>query len=181
MRSATFITVRLPTTAAQFLRCPSLDRMQLRARETSAKLLSKLVANSNLGGGLGPEPLCPRHLHSRSEWQIRLGAALSRRRARGRAHPERGAVYRAYHALLMYKRMRSQDLRAFGDGARHAGNSHGRPVLVQAAWSYRHRPQTSVDSQRRQQGQPPAVITHAWKAQQRLHPNPSARSHDANG
>jgi transposase len=50
-----------------------------------------------------------------------------------------------------------------------AGNSHCRHVLVQAAWSYRHRPQTSVDLKRRQQGQPPAVITHAWKAQQRLH------------
>jgi hypothetical protein len=42
-------------------------------------------------------------------------------------------------------------------------------VLVQAAWSYRHRPQTSVALKRRQEGQPPAVITHAWKAQQRLH------------
>ncbi len=50
-----------------------------------------------------------------------------------------------------------------------AGNSHCRHVLVQAAWSYRHRPQTSVDLKRRQQGHPPAVITHAWKAQQRLH------------
>jgi len=50
-----------------------------------------------------------------------------------------------------------------------AGNSHCRHVLVQAAWSYRHRPQTSVDLKRRQQGQPPAVILHAWKAQQRLH------------
>jgi transposase len=50
-----------------------------------------------------------------------------------------------------------------------AGNSHCRHVLIQAAWSYRHRPQTSVDLKRRQEGQPPAVITHAWKAQQRLH------------
>ena len=50
-----------------------------------------------------------------------------------------------------------------------AGNSHCRHVLVQAAWSYRHRPATSVDLKRRQSGQPPAVITHAWKAQQRLH------------
>jgi transposase len=50
-----------------------------------------------------------------------------------------------------------------------AGNSHCRHVLVQAAWSYRHRPQTSVALARRQEGQPPAVITHAWKAQQRLH------------
>jgi transposase len=50
-----------------------------------------------------------------------------------------------------------------------AGNAHCRHVLVQAAWSYRHRPQTSVDLKRRQAGQSPAVITHAWKAQQRLH------------
>ena len=50
-----------------------------------------------------------------------------------------------------------------------AGNSHCRHVLVQAAWSYRHRPQTSVDLKRRQEGQPPAVIGHAWTAQQRLH------------
>jgi len=50
-----------------------------------------------------------------------------------------------------------------------AGNSHCRHVLVQAAWSYRHRPQTSVDLKRRQASQPPAVIGHAWKAQQRLH------------
>jgi transposase len=50
-----------------------------------------------------------------------------------------------------------------------AGNSHCRHVLIQAAWSYRYRPQVSVDLTRRQQGQPPAVIAHAWKAQQRLH------------
>ncbi|MGH7616707.1 MAG: IS110 family transposase [Gemmatimonadaceae bacterium] len=50
-----------------------------------------------------------------------------------------------------------------------AGNSHCRHVLVQAAWSYHHRPAVSVDLKRRQSGQPPAVITHAWKAQQRLH------------
>ena len=30
-------------------------------------------------------------------------------------------------------------------------------------------PQTSIDLKRRQEGQPPAVIGHAWKAQQRLH------------
>lgn len=50
-----------------------------------------------------------------------------------------------------------------------AGNSHCRHVLVQAAWSYHHRPAVSVDLKRRQVGQPPAVIAHAWKAQQRLH------------
>ena len=51
----------------------------------------------------------------------------------------------------------------------NAGNSHCRQVRVQAAWSYRHRPQTSVALTRRQQGQLPSVIGHAWKAQQRLH------------
>ncbi len=50
-----------------------------------------------------------------------------------------------------------------------AGNSHCRHVLVQAAWSYRHRPQTGFELKRRQQGQNPGVIVHAWKAQQRLH------------
>ena len=50
-----------------------------------------------------------------------------------------------------------------------AGNSHCRHVLVQAAWSYRHRPQVGTHLKGRQQGQPAAVITHAWKAQHRLH------------
>jgi len=50
-----------------------------------------------------------------------------------------------------------------------AGNSHCRHVLVQAAWSYHHRPALSADLKRRQTGQPPAVLAHAWKAQHRLH------------
>ena len=50
-----------------------------------------------------------------------------------------------------------------------AGNRHCRHVLVQAAWAYQHRPLLSAEIRRRQQGQPPAVVAHAWKAQQRLH------------
>lgn len=50
-----------------------------------------------------------------------------------------------------------------------AGNAHCRHMLIQAAWSYHHRPALSVDLKRRQAGQPPAVIAQAWKAQQRLH------------
>lgn len=50
-----------------------------------------------------------------------------------------------------------------------AGNSHCRHVLVQAAWSYRHRPLVGTHLRARQRGQPAAVITHAWKAQHRLH------------
>jgi transposase len=50
-----------------------------------------------------------------------------------------------------------------------AGNSHCRHVLVQAAWAYHHRPHLSDAIRKRQAGQPPAVVAHAWKAQQRLH------------
>lgn len=50
-----------------------------------------------------------------------------------------------------------------------AGNQHVRRVLVEAAWSYRHRPATGYQLRRRQQDQPQVVITHSWVAQQRLH------------
>lgn len=50
-----------------------------------------------------------------------------------------------------------------------AGNSRCRHVLVQAAWKYRHRPAVGVDLAKRQGGQPPHVIAHAWKAQHRLY------------
>ncbi|MGH7470899.1 MAG: transposase, partial [Longimicrobiales bacterium] len=44
-----------------------------------------------------------------------------------------------------------------------AGNRHCRHVLVQAAWSCRHKPRISAALKARQQGQPARVITHAWK------------------
>jgi transposase len=50
-----------------------------------------------------------------------------------------------------------------------AGNSHCRHVLIQAAWAYRHAPAVGAALRRRQQGQSAEVITHAWKAQHRLH------------
>lgn len=50
-----------------------------------------------------------------------------------------------------------------------AGNSRCRHVLVQAAWKYRHRPAIGVDLKKRQTGQPPHVVAHAWKAQHRLY------------
>jgi len=50
-----------------------------------------------------------------------------------------------------------------------AGNSRCRHVLVQGAWKYRHRPAVGVDLKRRQKGQLPEVIAHAWKAQHRLY------------
>jgi transposase len=50
-----------------------------------------------------------------------------------------------------------------------AGNSHCRHVLIQAAWSYRHRPGVSLDLKRRQENMPASIIAHSWKAQQRLY------------
>ena len=50
-----------------------------------------------------------------------------------------------------------------------AGNAHCRHALIQAAWSYRFAPKVAAHLKRRQEGRPPGVIAHAWKAQQRLH------------
>ena len=49
-----------------------------------------------------------------------------------------------------------------------AGNSRCRHILVQAAWHYRLRPAVGVQLKKRQCGQPPGVIAHAWKSQHRL-------------
>ena len=50
-----------------------------------------------------------------------------------------------------------------------AGNSHCRHVLVQAAWSYRYPPRVGARLRERQEGLPPEVVAHSWKAQHRLH------------
>jgi transposase len=50
-----------------------------------------------------------------------------------------------------------------------AGNGHARRVLIEAAWHYRHRPVLSRALRHRQDGQPRAMVQHAWRAQQRLH------------
>ena len=71
--------------------------------------------------------------------------------------------------LGLVSRERSTGARERKGSITKAGNSHCRHVLVQAAWSYRHRPQVGTHLKARQQGQPAAVVTHAWKAQHRLH------------
>lgn len=48
------------------------------------------------------------------------------------------------------------------------GNAHVRRVLVEAAWSYRHRPAVGINLRRRSEGQPPEVLAYAWAAQCRL-------------
>ena len=49
------------------------------------------------------------------------------------------------------------------------GNAHLRRILVEAAWSYRHRPSVRGELQRRQKNASEEVKEIAWKAQQRLH------------
>jgi len=81
-------------------------------------------------------------------------------------------VFGEYLALMDYKLSRRDDLDeqiekiAFSEAYRPLVCRH---VLVQAAWKYRHRPAVGVDLKKRQGGQPPQVIAHAWKAQHRLY------------
>ncbi len=48
------------------------------------------------------------------------------------------------------------------------GNARCRRVLVESAWHYTRPPALGKLLQQRQEGQPPEVIAHSWKAQQRL-------------
>lgn len=54
-------------------------------------------------------------------------------------------------------------------GITKCGSGRARRVWVEAAWHYQHRPAVGDRLRKRQRGQPPQVIAHAWKAQQRLH------------
>ena len=50
-----------------------------------------------------------------------------------------------------------------------SGSRHARRLLVEAAWHYRRVPRKGTGLRRRQEGQPQAVCTISWKAQQRLY------------
>jgi transposase len=54
-------------------------------------------------------------------------------------------------------------------GITKTGNAHLRRVLVEAAWTYRHRPALGTRLRQRQKDQPATVLEIAWKAQHRLH------------
>jgi transposase len=54
-------------------------------------------------------------------------------------------------------------------GITKTGNARARRVLVEAAWHYRYPPRSSRRLRHRQEGQPSAVVAHAWRAQKRLH------------
>lgn len=80
------------------------------------------------------------------------------------AHPKQLASYLG----LVPSEHSSGDRRTRGSITK-AGSSHARRLLVEAAWHYRRRPALSLAVKRRQQGQPPAAIEAAWRAQLRLH------------
>jgi transposase len=50
-----------------------------------------------------------------------------------------------------------------------AGNSHLRRIVIESAWSYRHRPYVGLGLRKRQEGLAPEIKDVAWKAQHRLH------------
>jgi transposase len=50
-----------------------------------------------------------------------------------------------------------------------AGSTHARRLLVEASYHYLRRPLVGADLERRQRGQPVAVVHIAWRAQRRLH------------
>jgi transposase len=50
-----------------------------------------------------------------------------------------------------------------------AGNAHLRRIVIESAWSYRHRPSIGAGLRRRQEGVPAEIQEIAWKAQNRLH------------
>ena len=54
-------------------------------------------------------------------------------------------------------------------GITKAGNAHLRRIVVESAWSYRHRPAIGAKLRRRQEGVPAEITEIARKAQNRLH------------
>jgi transposase len=54
-------------------------------------------------------------------------------------------------------------------GITKTGNKHVRRILVEAAWSYRHRPGLGPRAREALRGQPPSVAAYTKKAQVRLH------------
>lgn len=54
-------------------------------------------------------------------------------------------------------------------GITKTGNARARRVLVESAWHYRYPARRSRPLDKRQEGQPSAVVAHAWRAQKRLH------------
>jgi len=88
---------------------------------------------------------------------------------------ELGQISRFHRAsqLMGYGGMVSRE-HSSGDRVRRGaitktGNAHLRRIVVEAAWSYRHRPAKGATVRKRQEGLSEEVKAIAWKAQHRLH------------
>lgn len=71
--------------------------------------------------------------------------------------------------LGLVPRERSSGSREAKGSITKAGNSHCRHILIQAAWTYRHKPRISRELALRLEGMPPLVISQSWKSQHRLY------------
>jgi transposase len=71
--------------------------------------------------------------------------------------------------LGLVPRERSSGSREAKGSITKAGNSHCRHILIQAAWTYRHKPRISRELTLRQEGISPLVAAQSWKAQVRLY------------
>jgi transposase len=54
-------------------------------------------------------------------------------------------------------------------GITKSGNAHLRRIVVESAWSYRHRPAIGARLRKLQEGLPAEITEIAWRAQIRLH------------
>ncbi|MDH3214888.1 MAG: IS110 family transposase [Candidatus Krumholzibacteria bacterium] len=81
--------------------------------------------------------------------------------------------FRSPRSLMAYFGLVPSE-RSSGDRERRgpitkAGNVHARRLLIEAAWNNHHRSGADLILKRRRQGQPPAVVAIAIKAQHRLY------------
>lgn len=72
-----------------------------------------------------------------------------------------------YSGLVASEHSSGERVRRYG--ITKTGNAHLRRIVVEAAWSYRHRPSCVGALKRRQEGVCEEVKEIAWKAQHRLH------------
>jgi transposase len=97
------------------------------------------------------------------------------RDALGRQHHRRGLRFRRFPgapSFMAFTRLVPSEHSSGPPSTRvrsPTGNAHVSRVLVEVAWSYRHRPSIGVNLQRRSEGQSPEVLAYAWGTQCRLY------------
>ena len=80
---------------------------------------------------------------------------------------ERASQLMGYGGMVSREHSSGEKVRR--GGITKTGNAHLRRIVVEAAWSYRHRPAKGATLRKRQEGLSEEVKAIAWKAQHRLH------------